>query len=185
MSEKISNYNDAAYHLEQIVKALEEQRIPLDSIPKAVKNILALTHFMNTCLRQQELELRRLLEEIKKRQVTLFTESKDDSDQSQITKGAEKRRYKRAPVMIDVTLFSQGEKMMARMTDISYGGFFVDSIIVLQLETEVDFIFKLSGQDIKGSGIVRSSIEQFGMGIEFTKINPFDQDLIMQHIFSS
>ncbi len=185
MSEKITNYNDAAYHLEQIVKALEEEKIPLDSIPKAVKNILALTHFMNTNLRQQELELRRLLEEIKNHQMRAFSESQEDAEQAQITRGTEKRRYKRAPVMIDVTLFSKGEKMMARMTDISYGGFFVDSINVFQLETEVDFIFKLSGREIKGTGIVRSSIEQFGMGIEFMKINPFDQDLIMQYIFTS
>ena len=83
----------------------------------------------------------------------------------------EKRRHSRVGLIVSVEMSMEGYNISGRITDLSAGGFFVDTLTIFGAGTKLEFSFSADEARIEGRGVVRTSIEQFGMGIEITEIS--------------
>lgn len=88
-----------------------------------------------------------------------------------VAASGEKRRHSRVGLIVSVEMSMEGYNISGRITDLSAGGFFVDTLTIFGAGTELEFSFSTEEARIEGRGVVRTSIEQFGMGIEITDIS--------------
>ncbi|HEV7218029.1 MAG: PilZ domain-containing protein [Terriglobales bacterium] len=87
--------------------------------------------------------------------------------------GPNKRRYVRHKVLFPIEIgFPDARRahMQTNATDIGGRGCYVETLLPLQMGTEVIIIFWMDSEKIKTPGIVRASDPGVGMGIEFTDL---------------
>lgn len=63
------------------------------------------------------------------------------------------------------------DRVLAR-DNLSFAGVFVFDLDPLPVGSEIIFTLRAGDQDISLEGIVRHSVDQEGMGIQFTKVSP-------------
>ena len=100
--------------------------------------------------------------------------------------GEDKREHTRSQLIADIQYRSNSPKLKARISDISIGGLFVDTVNALELGAVVQFSFDLpaevSPDPVKGEGIVTWRQEMVGMGIQFTRMDLEDRERIKAYI---
>jgi hypothetical protein len=72
----------------------------------------------------------------------------------------------------------------AVIRDLSLEGVFVFDLDPLPVGSEIIFTLRAGDQDISLEGIVRHSLDQEGMGIQFTKVSPESKRRLRIHIAS-
>src|SRR5258708_26526446 len=72
----------------------------------------------------------------------------------------------------------------AVVRDLSLEGVFVCDLDRLPVGSEIIFTLRAGNQDISLEGIVRHSVDQEGMGIQFTKVSPESKRRLRIHIAS-
>jgi hypothetical protein len=68
--------------------------------------------------------------------------------------------------------------------DLSLEGVFVFDPDPLPVGSEIIFTLRAGDQDISLEGVVRHSVDQQGMGIQFTKVSPVSKRRLRIHIAS-
>ena len=68
--------------------------------------------------------------------------------------------------------------------DLSLEGVFVFDPDPLPIGSEITFTLRAGDQDISLEGVVRHSVDQQGMGIQFTKVSPVSKRRLRIHIAS-
>ena len=103
--------------------------------------------------------------------------------------GQDKRKFTRYPLIADIRYESNSPILSARISDISLGGLFIDTVNALELDTKVKFSLVLprefSADPIEGEGVVTWSQLTVGMGIRFTRMTRSDWEKIRAYIESS
>jgi|GEM_PF-2059496 len=97
-------------------------------------------------------------------------------------KPGEKREHQRIGTILGVELSIDGARISGRITDISLGGFFVDTLNIFPVDTPVEFTFSTGLQTIQGRGQVRATVEYFGMGIQFTELAAEDLEHLAEFL---
>jgi hypothetical protein len=72
----------------------------------------------------------------------------------------------------------------AVIRDLSLEGVFVFDMDPLPVGSEVMFTLRVGDQDISLEGVVRHSVDQEGMGIQFTNVSPVSKRRLRIHIAS-
>ena len=87
----------------------------------------------------------------------------------------EKRRYPRYPFVAEITYRSDSPPVVARISDLSEGGMFVDTVSPLDDRLQVTFSFHLPDNypdiAVTGTGRVAWSQSTIGMGVEFLEVD--------------
>ena len=98
---------------------------------------------------------------------------------------AEKRRFVRHKVMFPITIsFPDGRRshMQCNATDIGGRGCYVESLVPLNIDTEVVITFWIDSKKFSTKGIVRASDPGVGMGIEFTALEMQIQQHLQEYL---
>lgn len=99
---------------------------------------------------------------------------------------AERRKFPRYPIIIDIFYQSESPVLQARLTDLSEGGMFVDTVNPLPPGTAVKFRFLISDKSAEpplvGIGKVTWNQPTVGMGIEFTRFGADDWDRLRSYL---
>jgi uncharacterized protein (TIGR02266 family) len=87
--------------------------------------------------------------------------------------GQENRDHRRHPLIADVEYQSEGMTQRGRMSDLSVGGIFIDTMNPFDVGTLVHFSFVLPGtaDRIDGSGVVAWNQPMVGMGVRFNSLD--------------
>ncbi|MBI3649680.1 MAG: DUF4388 domain-containing protein [Acidobacteria bacterium] len=94
-------------------------------------------------------------------------------------KGREQRGAKRVNYICEIQCIGHGiQQLNTRINDISVTGLFIDSISCLPVGSTLTMKFALLGAPLCLSGVVRHSIPQSGMGIEFTDLQAAQREII-------
>lgn len=105
-----------------------------------------------------------------------------------MTSGKENRKHLRAGLIAEIHYVSESTVLKARISDISIGGLFVDTLNPLELGKTVRFSInvpsEISEKPILGEGVVSWRQELLGMGLRFTKMTREDWEKIKRHIAS-
>ena len=100
--------------------------------------------------------------------------------------GEEKRKQKRCHLMAEIQYESNSPVLSARISDISAGGLFIDTVNALDLGSHVKFRLKLPCGDevaeIEGEGTVTWKQETVGMGLRFTRMNRSDWEKVKAYV---
>ena len=72
----------------------------------------------------------------------------------------------------------------AVIRDLSLEGVFVFDLDPLPIGSEVMFTLRVGDQDISLEGVVRHSVDQEGMGIQFTNVSPVSKRRLRIHTAS-
>jgi hypothetical protein len=72
----------------------------------------------------------------------------------------------------------------AALRDLSLGGTFVLDPDPFPVGSEITFTLRAGNQDIFLDGVVRHSLDQDGMGIQFTKVSPESNRRLRIHVAS-
>jgi hypothetical protein len=81
------------------------------------------------------------------------------------------REHERVPFLVEIVLESSSGKREARISDISMGGCYVDSIATVRDGEAVAFdLVHPSGQRLPFTGTVSYVLEGFGFGVRFTDL---------------
>jgi hypothetical protein len=72
----------------------------------------------------------------------------------------------------------------AALRDLSLEGIFVLDLDPFPVGSEIAFTLRAGNQDISLDGVVRRSLDQDGMGIQFTKVTPESNRRLRIHIAS-
>lgn len=99
--------------------------------------------------------------------------------------GAEKRRFARHKVQFPIVVsFADGRRphMQCSSTDISGRGCYVETLVPLHINSEVNIAFWIDSEKIKTTGIVRASDPGVGMGIEFTALEAHIQKRLQAYL---
>lgn len=103
--------------------------------------------------------------------------------------GKDKRKFARYPLIADIRYQSDSPILSARISDISLGGLFIDTVNALELGTKVKFSLVLpqefSVDPVEGEGVVTWSQLTVGMGIRFTRMTRSDWEKIRSYVQSS
>jgi hypothetical protein len=98
----------------------------------------------------------------------------------------EKRNSPRYPTITEMSFEHLGHNAQGRLTDISLGGFFVDTMNPLPAGAVIGFRFDLSGNGseipIRGEGRVVWQRPMQGMGVRFTWVSVVDQNRLMSFL---
>jgi len=70
------------------------------------------------------------------------------------------------------------------LRDLSLGGIFVLDADPFPVGSEITFMLRAGNRDISLDGVVRHSLDQDGMGIQFTKVSPESSRRLRIHISS-
>lgn len=96
--------------------------------------------------------------------------------------GEEKRIDPRYSLITEVDYVGEGMAQHGRISDLSHGGIFIDTINPLDIGIAVNFKFVLPGdvrgKPISGWGIVAWNQPMLGMGVRFTDLSQEDRDRI-------
>jgi Tfp pilus assembly protein PilZ len=105
-----------------------------------------------------------------------------------MTEGKENRSFDRRALFAEIRYLSNSPELSARISDISVGGLFVDTVNALDLGAEVKFKLILpgsgGGREIEGEGKVTWRQETVGMGIQYTRMRRDDWEAIRSYISS-
>ena len=74
------------------------------------------------------------------------------------------------------------DEKVAPVRDVSLSGIFVMDLDPLPVGSEIVFTFRAGHSDISLEGIVRHSVDQHGMGIQFTRVPPISKRRLIIHI---
>lgn len=103
--------------------------------------------------------------------------------------GEDKRKYARYPLIAEIRYESDSPALSARISDISLGGLFIDTVNALELGTKVKFSLVLpeefSSDPVQGEAVVTWSQLTVGMGIRFTRMTRSDWEKIRSYIETS
>jgi Tfp pilus assembly protein PilZ len=89
------------------------------------------------------------------------------------------RKHERSTFLTEILLESSSGRREARISDVSEGGCFVDTIVTVRAGEEVSLSGTLnSGEQLKVKGKVAYVLDGFGFGIEFTDITEESQQAI-------
>jgi len=95
------------------------------------------------------------------------------------------RQYKRFPISLEIVLEFSSGKREARISDLSMGGCFVDSIMNVSEGEIVSFKLRMpTGQWVELSGKVIYYLPNFGFGIRFTNRTEEKNKLLAQIILA-
>jgi|SRR5687767_13304736 len=84
----------------------------------------------------------------------------------------ENREHDRKPFLAEVVLECASGRRQVRVTDVSVGGCYVETIIGVQVGEEVKFEMKHpDGQFVPFTGEVAYRFEGLGFGVRFTNLN--------------
>jgi hypothetical protein len=77
-----------------------------------------------------------------------------------------------------------GDKFAIRapLTDVSAGGFYVETMTPLPVGTEVDISLEIGRVELYGSGVVETCHQAIGNGIAFTKMTPQNEKALQSVI---
>jgi len=110
---------------------------------------------------------------------------KDKPATKPVERGAEKRRFLRHKVTFPITIsFPDGRRshMQCSATDIGGRGCYVESLVPLNIDTEVVITFWIDSKKFNTKGIVRASDPGVGMGIEFTALEMQIQQQLQEYL---
>ena len=94
--------------------------------------------------------------------------------------GRERRQFVRHPCRMaaQIVLQNGSLRMTATVTDLSLGGCYVEMLSPLPVDTFVDIALSPGDVTLQLSGRVRSSQNNFGMGVSFTGMRPQDFEVL-------
>ena len=105
-----------------------------------------------------------------------------------MAEGKDSRSFDRRTLFSEIRYVSNSPELSARISDISVGGLFVDTVNPLDLGAEVKFKLLLPGiegeREIEGEGKVTWRQETVGMGIQYTRMRRDDWEAIRLYISS-
>ncbi len=103
-----------------------------------------------------------------------------------MTRGEDKRKHLRAPLVAEIQYLCDSSVLNARISDISIGGLFIDTVNPLELGKTVKFRMtvppEISDKPIVGEGVVSWRQAMMGMGVRFTRMGREDWEKIKQYI---
>ena len=103
--------------------------------------------------------------------------------------GADQRRHGRLSLIAEIKYQSDSPMLTARISDISLGGLFIDTVNTLDLGRKVKFLLRLpedpGNGPIAGEGVVTWRQETVGMGVKFTRMSREDWERIKAYIRSA
>jgi hypothetical protein len=89
------------------------------------------------------------------------------------------RKHERSSFLTEILIESSSGKREARISDLSEGGCFVDTIVTVRQGEEVSLSGKLdSGEEFAAIGKVAYVMDGFGFGVEFTDISEASREII-------
>lgn len=92
------------------------------------------------------------------------------------------RKYTRQPLIAEIKYVSASPVLSARISDISVGGLFIDTVNALELGRIVRFSLDLPGEGdlgpVTGEGVVTWTEQTVGMGLRFTKMSRADWERV-------
>ena len=95
------------------------------------------------------------------------------------------RQEDRTPHFEEIELEFASGKGLARISDISIGGCYVDSIVSVPVGETVSFVFKGAGtESLSFSCVVAYVLDGFGFGLKFTDLSPAAKRLLEQIVNS-
>lgn len=87
--------------------------------------------------------------------------------------GIEKRRNKRIHYLTDVVFIGAGtSSLQARITDISVGGAFVETITPFPIGAIVDMKFQVQATEVRVKGEILYHLPSIGYGLRFLDLAP-------------
>lgn len=88
----------------------------------------------------------------------------------------ERRRYPRFPCRGDAEIYVSSSEFPERgkVTDLSRGGCFVELLPSIRLDTRVKVILLIAQRKIRVQGVVRSVLQNFGLGVQFLHLETED-----------
>jgi Tfp pilus assembly protein PilZ len=96
------------------------------------------------------------------------------------------REHERSTYLTEVTLESASGKRHARVSDVSLGGCFVDTLTKVRAGEEVLMTGNLSnGDHLKIKGTVAYVMDGFGFGVAFTELDNGSQEALKRIIGSA
>lgn len=96
--------------------------------------------------------------------------------------GIERREAKRISYICEVECEGAGvSHLTTRITDLSATGLFIDSMSPIPVGTSLKLKFKVKDRLIETEGIVRYSLPQMGMGVQFTNLSR-EHRAILEHL---
>jgi Tfp pilus assembly protein PilZ len=89
------------------------------------------------------------------------------------------RKEERKTILTEIILESASGKREARISDLSHGGCFVDSIVNVQVGEEVRIGLKFEDREpIHLTGRIAYVLNGVGFGVSFTELSPQSEDAI-------
>jgi uncharacterized protein (TIGR02266 family) len=105
-----------------------------------------------------------------------------------MAEGRDKRNFERRTLLSEIRYVSNSPELRARISDISVGGIFVDTVNPLDLGAPVQFKLSLpvgdGEREIEGEGKVTWRQETVGMGIQYTRMRRDDWEAIRSYVSS-
>ncbi len=93
------------------------------------------------------------------------------------------RRYERIYMVAEVVMDSSAGRRTSRISDLSLGGCYIESITNFREGESVSFdLQKPDGSTVRFSGTVAYFLEGFGFGLTFTNIGPQQLEFLKQSI---
>lgn len=103
-----------------------------------------------------------------------------------MTGGEDKRKHRRAPLVAEIQYVCDSSTLQARVSDVSIGGLFIDTVNPLELGKTVRFRMtvprEISEKPIVGEGVVSWRQEMMGMGVRFTRMGREDWEKLKKYI---
>jgi len=103
-----------------------------------------------------------------------------------VSGGEDKRKQNRCNLMSEIEYQCNSPVLTARISDISTGGLFIDTVNALELGAKIQFTLKLycdgTEEAISGEGVVTWRQETVGMGLRFTRMNRSDWEKIKAYV---
>jgi hypothetical protein len=98
-----------------------------------------------------------------------------------------RRKFRRAELINDVYFEANQQEVLARWTDISPIGVFVQTMEPLPKGEQVKLRLRLGTEDrlYRAVGVVRHSLRWVGMGVEFVHLHPGARDTISRFVSAS
>lgn len=82
------------------------------------------------------------------------------------------RKQTRVQCVVEIVLDSSAGRRASRISDLSIGGCYVESISTYRIGEELAFELKSDGRTLRFTGEVAYVLEGFGFGLKFTNLGP-------------
>ncbi|MBP7865226.1 MAG: PilZ domain-containing protein [Acidobacteria bacterium] len=184
MDEKMLTYHAAIGHLDRIVMEIQSGSLHMADMRQRAEDLAKIARFLKSHFEQQRASIQMAAFNLVSPSGTSAAHLPGAASLSrrQAAEDGEKRRHRRVGLILSVEMTIEGYNISGRITDLSEGGFFVDTLTIFGVGTPVEFSFSVDGQKVEGKGIVRASVEQFGMGVEIVEIPDADLDHLSDYL---